>query len=155
MGNPEAGVVFHSGNRLPINADKVGRRVIRPTLKAIDLPWYGWQAFRRGLASNLYAMGAPDKVVQRILRHSKPHVTKEHYIKVFDRTVVEAVEKMQAQIEELRKAKADRQQLELRFDDGPAATSASECLTASGFPHRPTVRPAVGQQIFSNCVGSD
>jgi len=41
MGNPETGVVFHSGNRRPINADKLGRRVIRPTLEAIDLPWYG------------------------------------------------------------------------------------------------------------------
>jgi len=155
VGNPETGVVFHSGNRLPINADKVGRRVIRSTLKAIRLPWYGWHAFRRGLASNLYAMGAPDKVVQRILRHSKPHVTKEHYIKVFDRTMVEAVERMQAQIEELRKAKGDRQQLELRFDDGQPATAASECSTANGFPHRSTVRPADGQQIFSSCVGSN
>jgi integrase len=155
VGNPETGVVFHSGNRLPINADKLGRRVIRPTLEAIHLPWYGWHAFRRGLASNLYAMGAPDKVVQRILRHSKPHVTKEHYIKVFDRTVVEAVDKMQAQIEELRKAKGDRQQLELRFDDGQPATSTSECSTGHGFPHLSTVRPAVGQQIFSSCVGSD
>ena len=41
MGNPETRVVFHSGNRRPINADKLGRRVIRPTLEAIDLPWYG------------------------------------------------------------------------------------------------------------------
>jgi integrase len=155
VGNPETGVVFHSGNRLPINADKVGRRVIRPTLRAIRLPWYGWHAFRRGLASNLYAMGAPDKVVQRILRHSKPHVTKEHYIKVFDRTMVEAVERMQAQIEELRRAKEDRQQLELRFDDVQRAAAASECSTGNGFPHRSTVRPAAGQQIFSNCVGSD
>jgi len=100
-------------------------------------------------------MGAPDKVVQRILRHSKPHVTKEHYIKVFDRTVAEAADKMQAQIEELRKAKGDRQQLELRFDDGQQATTASECSTGNGFPHSSTVRPAVGQQIFSSCVGSD
>jgi hypothetical protein len=99
-------------------------------------------------------MGAPDKVVQRILRHSKPHVTKEHYIKVFDRTMVEAVERMQAQIEELRRAKEDRQQLELRFDDEQRA-AASECSTGNGFPHRSTVRPAAGQQIFSNCVGSD
>jgi len=155
IGNPETGVVFHSGNRLPINADKVGRRVIRPTLEAIHLPWYGWHAFRRGLASNLYAMGAQDKVGQRILRHSKPHVTKEHYIKVFDRTVVEAVDKMQAQIEELRKAKGDRQQLELRFGDGQPATTASECSASNGFPHLPTVWPAVGQQIFSSCAGSD
>jgi len=89
------------------------------------------------------------------LRHSKPHVTKEHYIKVFDRTVMEAVEKMRAQIEELRKTKGDHQQLDLRFDDGQQATTASECSASNGFPHLPTVWPAVGQQIFSSCAGSD
>jgi integrase len=92
MGDPEAGVVFHSGDGLPINMEKLGRRVIRPALESVNLPWYGWHAFRRGLASNLYAMGAQDKVVQRLLRHSKPHVTKERYIKVFDRTLLDAVE---------------------------------------------------------------
>jgi hypothetical protein len=51
------------------------------------------------------------------LRHSKPHVTRERYIKVVDRTVLEAVEKVQARIEELRQAKEDRQQLELKFED--------------------------------------
>jgi hypothetical protein len=100
-------------------------------------------------------MGAPDKVVQRILRHSKPHVTKEHYIKVFDSTVVEAVNKMQAQIEELRKAQGDRQQLELRFVDDQPATSAPECSMGNGFPHFSKARPAVGQQILSSWVGSD
>ncbi len=94
------------------------RRVIRPALESVHLPWYGWHAFRRGLASNLYAMGAQDKVVQRLLRHSKPHVTKERYIKVFDCTVLEAVEKVQARIEELRQAQGDRHQLELKLGDG-------------------------------------
>jgi len=54
MGNPEVGVVFHSGDGLPICVDRVGRRVVRRELEAIRLPWYGWHAFRRGLASNLY-----------------------------------------------------------------------------------------------------
>jgi len=63
-------------------------------------------------------MGASDKVVQRILRHSRPHVTKERYIKVFDRTVLEAAEKMQKRIEELRQAKEPCRQLELSFGDG-------------------------------------
>ena len=63
-------------------------------------------------------MGASDKVVQRILRHSRPHVTKERYIKVFDRTVLEAAEKMQTGIEELRQAKESCRQLELSFGDG-------------------------------------
>jgi Phage integrase family len=117
-GNPELGFVFRSSDGLPISLDIVERRVIRPALEAIGLPWRGWHAFRRGLASNLYAMGAPDKVVQRILRHSRPHVTKERYIKVFDRTVLEAADNLQTRIEELRKTKEPCQQLELRFGDG-------------------------------------
>jgi len=125
MGNPEAGVVFHSGDGRPICVDKLGRRVIRRALEDIRLPRYGWHAFRRGLASNLYELGAQDKVVQRILRHSKPHVTRERYIKVFDRTVLDAVEKVQARIEELRQAREDRRQLELNFgDDGIVESSA-------------------------------
>src|SRR5437016_8302743 len=64
-------------------------------------------------------MRAPDKVLQRILRHSRPHVTKERYIyiKVFDRTVLEAAEKMQKRIEELRQVKEPCRQLELSFGD--------------------------------------
>jgi integrase len=130
MGNPAAGVVFHAGDGLFICVDRVGRRVIRRALEDIRLPWYGWHAFRRGLASNLYAMGAQDKVVQRILRHSKPHVTRERYIKVFDRTVLEAVDKVQARIEELRQPKADRRQLQLKFGDSVIAESP----TGGGFP---------------------
>ena len=55
-GNPELGFVFRSNDGLPISLDKVVRRMIRPALDTIDLPWHGWHAFRRGLASNLYAM---------------------------------------------------------------------------------------------------
>jgi integrase len=143
MGDPEAGVVFHSGDGLPINMERVGRRVIRPALESVNLPWYGWHAFRRGLASNLYAMGAQDKVVQRLLRHSKPHVTKERYIKVFDRTLLDAVEKAQRRIEELKRAQADRQQLELKFgDDFTVAESSSD----GGFPQVSALRPAAGKQ---------
>src|SRR5712671_6749727 len=145
MGNPEVGAVFHSGDGLPICVDRVGRRVVRRELEAIRLPWYGWHAFRRGLASNLYEIGAQDKVVQRILRHSKPHVTRERYIKVFDRTVLEAVEKVQARIEELRQAKADRQQLQLKFGDSVIAESP----TGGGFPPFSPVRPPFGHQIIA------
>ena len=129
MGNSELGFVFRSSDGLPSNLDRVERRVIRPALEAIGLPWHGWHAFRRGLASNLYAMGAPDKVVQRILRHSRPHVTKERYIKVFDRTVLEAAEKLQIGIEELRKTKERCRQLELPFEDGVEGptTGLAEC----------------------------
>ena len=150
MGSPKAGVVFHSGDGLPICVDRVGRRVIRRALEAIRLPWYGWHALRRGLASNLYEIGAPDKVVQRILRHSKPHVTRERYIKVFDHTVLEAVGKVQARIEELRQAKGDRQQLELKFGDA----IVGESPTGVSFPPLSPVRAPLGHQNIADSVVS-
>jgi Phage integrase family len=55
------------------------------------LEWYGWHGFRRGIASNLYELGADEKVVQRVLRHAKSHVTKERYIKAFDPAVLAAM----------------------------------------------------------------
>jgi hypothetical protein len=129
--------------------EKVGRRVIRPALESLNLPWYGWHAFRRGLASNLYAMGAQDKVVQRLLRHSKPHVTRERYIKVFDRTLLDAVEKVQRRIEELKRAQADRQQLELKFGDDFAVAKSSN---DGGFPQVSALRPADGKQSIVDRV---
>jgi hypothetical protein len=44
----------------------------------------------------LYALGAQDKIVQRILRHSRPHVARDCYIKVFDHTVLQATQKLEA-----------------------------------------------------------
>jgi integrase len=150
MGNPEAGVVFHSGDGRPICVDKLGRRVIRRALEGIRLPWYGWHAFRRGLASNLYEIGAQDKVVQRILRHSKPHVTRERYIKVFDRAVLDAVEKVQARIEELRQAKEDRRQLELKFGDKGSLQSPAD----GGFLPFSPVKPPFSHQTSTGSVVS-
>lgn len=45
--------------------DKLAQLVIRPDVQAIGLEWYGWHDFRRGIASNLYELGADEKVVQR------------------------------------------------------------------------------------------
>ena len=81
MGNPTIGVVFHPGTGEPMDMDKLAQRVLRPAVQASGIPWYGWHGFRRGVASNLYALGADEKLVQRILRHAKSHVTKDRYIK--------------------------------------------------------------------------
>ena len=86
---------------------------------------------------NLYEIGAQDKVVQRILRHSKPHVTRERYIKVFDRILLNAVGKVQGRIEELRQAKEDRQHLELKFGD---VVTAESPVAAGSRPPAPSSR---------------
>ena len=60
------------------------------------LEWYGWHGFRRGIASNLYELGADAKIVQRILRHAKSYVTKDRYPKAFDPAVLAAMKKLEA-----------------------------------------------------------
>jgi integrase len=102
MHNPRTGVIFHSGNGEPMDMDKLAQRVIRPAVEACGLPWYGWHGFRRGIASNLYELGANDKIVQRVLRHAKPHVTRERYIKAFDPAVMEAMQRMQVVVNSLQ-----------------------------------------------------
>ncbi len=43
--------------------------------------WYGWHAFRRGLATNLNKLGVDDLTISRILRHSDVSLTQKIYIK--------------------------------------------------------------------------
>ena len=57
MHRPSTGVMFHHGNGERMDMDRLAQRVIRPAVQAIGLQWYGWHGFRRGIASNLYALG--------------------------------------------------------------------------------------------------
>jgi len=60
-----------------LHLDNLSRRSIAPMLGE---RWHGWHAFRRGLASNLYALGVPAKVIQGILRHANVATTQTHYV---------------------------------------------------------------------------
>jgi integrase len=73
--------VFEGKTGGPLVLANLTRRVIQPTLKAKKIRWAGWHPFRRGLATTLYALDVPDKVIQQILRHSDVAVTRKHYIK--------------------------------------------------------------------------
>lgn len=99
MGNPASGAMFHSGHGILMDLDKLAQQVIRPLVKGIGMKWYGWHGFRRGIASNLYEVGADEKVVQRILRHAKSHVTKDRYIKAFDPAVLAAMRKLETSLD--------------------------------------------------------
>lgn len=111
MGSPAAGVLFHSGGGEPMDLGKLAQRIIRPAVEAIRLEWYGWHGFRRGIASNLYELGASEKVVQRVLRHAKPHVTKERYIKAFDPAVLAAMKSLETTLDTLSECSANVQQV--------------------------------------------
>jgi len=55
------------------------------------LEWHGWHSFRRGLASNLYALGVTPKVIQAVLRHSGIGTTLQYYVHTPDSDSREAV----------------------------------------------------------------
>src|SRR5882724_5901098 len=74
--------------------------------RKLCVEWHGWDGFRRGIASNLYELGATDKVIPRILRHAKPHVTKERYIKAFDPAVLTAMKSLETSLEMLNNCSA-------------------------------------------------
>jgi integrase len=57
--------------------------------------WRGWHAARRGLGSNLYALGVPEKVIQQILRHANVSTTATYYIKTVPAQVTDAMEKLE------------------------------------------------------------
>ncbi len=56
--------------------------------------WLAW-GFRRGIASNLYELGANEKIVQRVVRRANPHVTKDRCIKAFDPAVLAAMKSLE------------------------------------------------------------
>jgi integrase len=101
--NPTADTYIFAGERLgaPLNLANLARRVIKPAIEQClkclksraahykadhpfeldpTLVWKGWHALRRGLATNLYALGTPPKVIQSVLRHSSMKMTLDFYV---------------------------------------------------------------------------
>lgn len=81
-----------TGAVFPSDLKALGRYHLPDAFTAVKSEWHGWHGFRRGLASTLFSAGAQDLVVQRVLRHSKVIVTREHYIKKFDPLVLAAMQ---------------------------------------------------------------
>lgn len=125
-GNPEKGPVFANGAGKPLALSSVVNRVILPNLNRCadcrqseavhksnghkyrrddNLPeWHGWHAARRGLGSNLYRLGVPDLVIQRILRHANVSTTATYYIKTAADDVRSAMARLESAITQDRGA---------------------------------------------------
>jgi integrase len=85
--------MFPGSTGTPIELNNVLNRVILPALKKATIPWFGYHAFRRGLATNLHDAGVNDLTIQRILRHSDVSVTRRAYIKRLPQQATDAMEK--------------------------------------------------------------
>ena len=106
-GHCKSGVMFPNTNGSPMDLGNLLNRSILPALnrcalcgkpkrecgQASDIPvhqferdkmlpeWRGWHAARRGLGTNLYRLGVPEKTIQAILRHANVSTTNTYYIK--------------------------------------------------------------------------
>jgi integrase len=116
-GSPTIGPIFANGVGKPLSLSSVVNRIILPALNRGEtcgkaesdhqkgthqyrgdarIPeWHGWHAARRGLGSNLYRLGVPDIVIQRILRRANVSTTATYYIK----TATEDVHRGMAKLE--------------------------------------------------------
>jgi integrase len=95
-GNFKQGFIFRNLWGNPLNLDLLASEVIRPALEAEKIPWYGWHAFRRGLATNLHRLGVSDKVIQQILRHANVTTTINIYVKMVTRDAEEAMKRLES-----------------------------------------------------------
>ena len=108
--------IFQGNTGKPLNLDNLVKRAIVPGLSLCvvckkredehkpeghiferdnSLPrWHGWHAFRRGVATNLHALGVDDKTIQAILRHSNISITQNIYIKSVNESQVSAMDSL-------------------------------------------------------------
>lgn len=120
--NPLNGPIFANSLGNPLSLGSLVNRVILPTLNRCEacgksdsnhqgavhpyvrdgrIPeWRGWHAARRGLGSNLYRLGIPDMVIQRILRHANVSTTSTYYIKTASDDVRNAMATLENHIEQ-------------------------------------------------------
>ena len=120
-GNPQSGPIFANAAGKPRSLTSVVNRVILPVLNRCEVcrkdegahdatadhefkrdvrypEWHGWHAARRGLGSNLYRLGVPEMVIQRILRHANVSTTATYYIKTAADDVRDAMSKLESNI---------------------------------------------------------
>jgi integrase len=122
-GSPVAGPIFANVLGKPLALSSSVNRVILPALNRCEacgkakakhqkadhlykrdarIPeWHGWHAARRGLGSNLYRLGVPDMVIQRILRHANVSTTATYYIKTAAADIQNAMTKLERRIAEV------------------------------------------------------
>ena len=144
-GNPQSGPIFANAVGKPLALTSVVNRVIIPALNLCErchkrendhgnaehdykrdelIPvWHGWHAARRGLGSNLYRLGVPDMVIQRILRHANVSTTATYYIKTAADDVRNAMEKLENQVAESARKQSDEVE-----DTEPARSSGSPAI---------------------------
>jgi integrase len=83
----------------PLDLHNVENRIIRPALKDSPIKWTGFHGFRRGLATNLFALDVNPKIIAAILRHAGMAMTLKHYTMIPDAEQRAALAKLEHKIQ--------------------------------------------------------
>ncbi len=159
-GNRKSGVMFPNLSGSPMDLGNLLNRAILPALNrcaacgrpkeecqklvkgkdiALDhkferdkmLPeWHGWHAARRGLGTNLYRLGVPEKTIQAILRHANVSTTNTYYIKSAAADTRAAMAKLE-QLVIGNEPPAGTVQLEIFASGNEVATKAEDAKPAA------------------------
>ena len=97
--------IFTGATGQPMRFDDVAERKIKPALAKEKISWHGWHAFRRGLATNLHALGTDAKTMQSILRHANAQLTLSLYTKQDPEKSRKALETLSTAFKSARKAR--------------------------------------------------
>lgn len=92
--------------------------------------WHGWHAARRGLGTNLYRLGVPEKTIQAILRHASVSTTNTYYIK----SAADDTRKAMARLERLligNEPQTETVQVKISLSDNEVATEPADAKLAA------------------------
>lgn len=86
----------------PLRLENVVRRDIKPALEKAGIKWLGWHSFRRGVGTNLHALGADDLTISHILRHGNVTVTQSFYEKPVHAGSHKAMKKLEKALKKIK-----------------------------------------------------
>jgi integrase len=87
----DLGLLFTNRRGLPLSANKLREKKLRPLLRSLEIPLAGFHAFRHGHATLLIDQGASITTVGAQLRHSDPRITLGLYAHVVPQSQRNAV----------------------------------------------------------------
>jgi integrase len=91
----DSGYILAGQSGKPVSLHNLARRIVAPALKKAGIPWHGWYALRRGIATLATSVESP-LAAKGLLRHANLATTQAHYIKDVPSETIRAMEKIDA-----------------------------------------------------------
>jgi integrase len=95
-GSPLIGPILRGAEGRPLDLHNLAARVVIPMMRQAGIPWHGWYALRRGVATALTGLSRDSFAAKGLLRHSSVSTTERHYIKDVPANTLSAMKLLEA-----------------------------------------------------------